>query len=976
MPTPSTRLLVRRRRSASAMPPASPAALPTTADPASGPAGAAVQARPVPGAWGWRRRGAGRAAHVDTGTLYQATTVQLCGLYPFAQGSGAKTFGVPMGRHLHTAEPVGVDPGEWLRGGLVTNTGLWIQAQPGVGKALAVDTPIPTPTGWAPMGVLQPDDAVFDEHGRPTTVVAVSEVMHHRECWELTFSDGSTIVADADHLWVTETVAARQRTHTARLRPPTRRPLRTPVEIAGVEAALVDGPREATTSVLGLARELGWSDSRRRLLHDWAQDLMPTPAANERRWPRWDRRGLLEVALARLRASMHDQRATIPPAAPITTRHLASTLRAGGKLNHAIPVAGALDLPEAVLPVPPRLLGLWLGDGSSHAARFTSADPELLDEFTAAGWSVRHVGRCTYQITAARRADGTVTRRSASTFTGQLRALGVLGHKHIPPAYLRASTRQRHALLSGLLDTDGTVAPSGQVQYTSTNQQLAYEVYDLVCTLGYRPTLRQGRARLDGHDHGPQWTAGFTTTDDVFGLARKRAAHRRRMAGRRMRPVRRYVIDARLVPSRPVRCIQVANPSGLFLAGRSFIAAHNSTFAKRLGAGLVAFGTRLLSLGDTKGEYSALVGALDGQVVTIGRGLDRINPLDSGPIGQLLRTRGDQLGRQVRDELADQVRARRLIMLEALCAIVRHRELREDERVLLGVALDRHLQATPHGEPTVGEIHRILTPADPDPGLIAAAHTADAREYRSLARPLLHTMELLRHGSIKGLFDGPSTTSIRMDAPAVSLDISHLDDQDDDAVAAAMLCSWAWGSSMVDAARAAGERTTFYMILDEMWRALRAAPGLVERADRLTRLNRWRGVISAMITHSLDDLEALPTEQDRAKARGLIDRCGTVVLGGLPPKELERLAGITPLTSGEAALVTSWAAPPTWVPGVAHPGRGRYLIKSGERMGIPLRLDLVEVERGLYDTDRAWHERPALAGGHLAGSPDPGGGGP
>ena len=45
--------------------------------------------------------------------------------------------GVPFGRHLHTAEPIGLDPAQWLVDGLVTNTGLWVQGQPGVGKSTA-----------------------------------------------------------------------------------------------------------------------------------------------------------------------------------------------------------------------------------------------------------------------------------------------------------------------------------------------------------------------------------------------------------------------------------------------------------------------------------------------------------------------------------------------------------------------------------------------------------------------------------------------------------------------------------------------------------------------------------------------------------------------------------------------------------------------------------------------------------------------
>ena len=48
----------------------------------------------------------------------------------------------------------------------------------------------------------------------------------------------------------------------------------------------------------------------------------------------------------------------------------------------------------------------------------------------------------------------------------------MLGDKHIPQAYLRASEAQRRDLLAGLLDTDGTVLPSGAVQLATTSERL------------------------------------------------------------------------------------------------------------------------------------------------------------------------------------------------------------------------------------------------------------------------------------------------------------------------------------------------------------------------------------------------------------------------------------------------------------------------------------------------------------------------
>lgn len=71
------------------------------------------------------------------------------------------------------------------------------------GKALALDTPIPTPDGWTTMGEIETGDVVFDERGMPCRVTYATDVMHGRDCYRVRFSDGSSIVADAEHLWQT-----------------------------------------------------------------------------------------------------------------------------------------------------------------------------------------------------------------------------------------------------------------------------------------------------------------------------------------------------------------------------------------------------------------------------------------------------------------------------------------------------------------------------------------------------------------------------------------------------------------------------------------------------------------------------------------------------------------------------------------------------------------------------------------------------
>lgn len=71
------------------------------------------------------------------------------------------------------------------------------------GFALAPDTPIPTPDGWRTMEDLQPGDKVFDERGKIRYVMARQE-WENRPCYAVRFNDGSEIVADENHLWVTQ----------------------------------------------------------------------------------------------------------------------------------------------------------------------------------------------------------------------------------------------------------------------------------------------------------------------------------------------------------------------------------------------------------------------------------------------------------------------------------------------------------------------------------------------------------------------------------------------------------------------------------------------------------------------------------------------------------------------------------------------------------------------------------------------------
>jgi replicative DNA helicase len=97
--------------------------------------------------------------------------------------------------------PTGFADLDDLTNGLHAGQMIIVAARPGVGKALALDTDLPTPDGWTTMGSVAVGDQLLGSDGRPTEVVAATEVLHDRPCFEVEFSDGSVLVADARHQW-------------------------------------------------------------------------------------------------------------------------------------------------------------------------------------------------------------------------------------------------------------------------------------------------------------------------------------------------------------------------------------------------------------------------------------------------------------------------------------------------------------------------------------------------------------------------------------------------------------------------------------------------------------------------------------------------------------------------------------------------------------------------------------------------------
>jgi replicative DNA helicase len=254
------------------------------------------------------------------------------------------------------------------------------------------------------------------------------------------------------------------------------------------------------------------------------------------------------------------RRPAMPPSRPgvVTTRQMLDegiSACDGGPPNWYVPVAGPLNLPDADLPVHPYVLGRQLGDGMGPDSLRTTRRQADADTLVAAAGGVAQ---------PLRRGTGWV---------------GLLDHvpTRIPDAYLRASVKQRRSLLRGLLDTQAAAhTPTGAVELRLGDRQLITQARELVASLGHKPgPVGDHRARRANGRLAPCWRFGWVPPDPLR-RSDGHAAHGKAS--------RRAVTAITPVASVPVRCITVDSPSHLYLAGRSLIPTHNTSFALGLAA--------------------------------------------------------------------------------------------------------------------------------------------------------------------------------------------------------------------------------------------------------------------------------------------------------------------------------------------------------------------------------------------------------
>lgn len=466
---------------------------------------------------------------------------------------------------------------------------------PGETKEVNIKTPIITGQGVKTMEEIELGDEIFDENGTRANVVNMTETMYGNKVYKINFTSAiDHIIAGATHKWPVKT--AYQRLERREIiehfeRFPDHKVLLENLDKINVKKHPMISMREFENIV-------GIEGKRVYIFRKMVQKKEITPAkvipGEKGRFPvsYYDTQEVIEKMTAKLTRNYAREGAVYNPEL-MTTEQMYEKLKNYGDRKLALDVNKPLNMEEKSYLIDPYVLGFWLGDGCSYDGSFATADEEVVDSIRKAGVEVTKYKRNYVYGTKG--------------LTTKLRELNLIKNKHIPSEYLFGSESQRRALLSGLLDSDGTAARK-QASFVNTNKNLAEGVLFLARSLGFKASMIEKDGISNPFKDSPNfgkktkdfYRVTFTTNEPVFTLARKNAALELNDNDRKTQEFH-YIESIEPVDTVPTKCIEVDNDSHTYLAGLGLVPTHNSNLGCRINCGYTDSTASSMILDDTSG---------------------------------------------------------------------------------------------------------------------------------------------------------------------------------------------------------------------------------------------------------------------------------------------------------------------------------------------------------------------------------------
>lgn len=312
------------------------------------------------------------------------------------------------------------------------------------------------------------------------------------------------------------------------------------------------------------------------------------------------------------------------------------------------------------------------------------------------------------------------------------------------------------------------------------------------------------------------------------------------------------------------------------------IGAGKSTTSKCVSRRGISEGRHTAVASDPKGEWVRVAETVEGaQILRLGQGEDRINPLEPG-----IRPHGltDEQWRQ-------EVSTRRQQLLVAIVSIMRDgKQTSDEEHSALDDALSRlDGQSKP---PTIrGLIDRLR-----NPDTLSELDDEVQQAGRSLARVLQRAVT----GDLAGMFDEESTVEFDINAPMIVMSTQRLLNKPQNVRAIASACTSFWIDSIVRSE----DSGYWYVINEEGWSEMRDKRA-VELMDERQRLAGEVGLATWTIMHEITDLDQVGTagSAQRNQALGLLSKAQVKIIHRQSESTIDQTMAALKLTQREADKV-------------------------------------------------------------------------
>jgi type IV secretory pathway VirB4 component len=303
-----------------------------------------------------------------------------------------------------------------------------------------------------------------------------------------------------------------------------------------------------------------------------------------------------------------------------------------------------------------------------------------------------------------------------------------------------------------------------------------------------------------------------------------------------------------------------------------------SALVKTLLWRMLLFGRRAFVL-DVKREYGPLCAAVGVTPVSLapGGGI-RLNPLTA---------------------TADE--ASRIELLRAITATAIGERLTQAEAAVLREALN--LVAAVESEPTLPQIAGLLLRPTAE---LAARLDTEVESLTTDSRRAGLAVQDLCEGPLRGIFDGPTSPGLDLDARLLVLDLHAV--RDSPAVGILMACATAWMNALLARLAQRPSRERLISVADESWKIVQHT-GLGEWFQSNFKLARQFGVMNLIVLHKLADLQAAGDEGSRAAriAEGLIADASTRIIYHQDPAQAALTRSLLGLSGAEAELLSMLA---------------------------------------------------------------------